>query len=80
MATQAFNDLKAFCEAKLFEASAAQVANLNAGAPDKPDLSDFNVGTVFSLDGKFYAVPNPPSETHARFNELRVAWQQAESA
>ena len=74
------SELQNFCDTKLLLATEEQVANLAAGAPDKPDLNDFNVGTTFCLDGVNYAVPNPPTATRAKFNELRSAWQTEEGA
>ena len=68
-----------FCFSRLLVASEEQFEDLNAGAPNNPILTDFNVGTIFTFHGVHYLVPNPPTATREEFHALRSAWQQESS-
>ena len=71
--------LLAYCETHLPKATELQFSYLNAGAPNNPILTDFNVGTIFTFHGVHYLVPNPPTATREEFHALRSAWQQESS-
>ncbi len=77
----AYEKLLEFCKERLLIASEELFQDLRAGAPNNPVLTDFNVGTIFTLDGVHYLVPKPGSgsATHSEWSALRSAWQQESS-